>query len=79
MARSFVSWVFVFVQLKNALIGSSSPLSKSSSSSNYIPFFPFIFSLPARVFLLILAGLAAGRRPHTHLLSLAVRHAGAIG
>lgn len=54
-------------QLRNALIGSSSPVSRASSSSNYILFSSLMFlvlCLLAFLFLLWL-GCAVGYRPHT--------------
>ena len=54
-ARSLFVGCFV-CQLRNALIGSHSPVSRSSSSSNYTSFFPFGF-VWLRFSLLVLARL----------------------
>ncbi len=53
-----------FVSFGIALIGSHSPVSRSSSSSNYTSFFPFCF-VWLRFSLLVLASSATDHRAHT--------------
>ena len=67
MTRRLLVWVSLLsrvVSSGSALIGNSSPLSKSSSSSNYIPF-PSSVLVDLALFLLFLLGSAADHRPHT--------------
>ncbi len=65
VVQSLFVWVFLSVNLDPgcALIGSSSPVSRTSSSSNYILFPPPVFC-PFAFLLLFWLGSAAGHRSH---------------
>ena len=56
-------------QLRNALIESSPPVSRVSSSSNYTSFFPFSF-VWLRFSLLVLASSATDHSTHTPITTL---------
>ena len=63
----FFVWGVRFSGQGSISIGSSSPVSRSSPSGNYILFFPFFCSSPPRVSLLVLARLCSQPEAvHTH-------------
>ncbi len=64
MARGVICLVVSFVSSRSALIGSHSPVSRSSSSGNYILFPPPVFSTFA-LFFLFLLGTTSDHSTHT--------------